>query len=91
MRNPNQSDNFDTFNKFAKLTSMTGGDHIVDRKVVMNQLVNESQQSMIKGQHSFLNELVKGSMPSKDYKIDQMLSKHNDDELALEYYVQRKL
>jgi hypothetical protein len=36
--NPGQSDNFDTFNKFAKLTSISGGDNIIDRKVIMNQL-----------------------------------------------------
>ena len=30
-------------------------------------------------------------MPSQDFKIDQLLVKHNDDEMALEDYVTKKM
>jgi len=46
---------------------------------------------MIKGQNSFLNELVKSTMPSQEFKVNQLLVKHNDDEMALEDYVTKKM
>ena len=36
IKNQNQSDNFETFNKFAKITTVSGGDHIIDRNTILN-------------------------------------------------------
>ena len=55
----------------------------------MNQLAQQSEMSMIQGQNSFLNELVKSQMPNAE--VDELLMKHNNDELALEAYVSRKI
>ena len=62
---------------------------MIDRKVIMNQLAQQSEMSMIQGQNSFLNELVKSQMPNVE--VDELLLKHNNDELALEAYVSRKI
>jgi hypothetical protein len=50
------SDNFATFNRFAKVTH---GSNLVDKKEILSKLVVESQLSMMQGQNDFLYEVLK--------------------------------